>query len=163
MTLEEFEAEAERLGFRKKETDFVPHFEHAASGRRVDYVPMAGNCHFIDCARTLDALRAVTTPGTGEQSPQDTPTASGWMGTCGVRFRKAPATLAWSLRRLQEEALSTVVGRGVVVSEETTKGEALEIDALLPGHGRSWLVLHPNDAETMVKAATAPKRSETKD
>lgn len=162
MTLEEFEAEAERLGFRRKEEDFVPHFEHAASGRRVDYVPMAGNCHFIDCARTLEVLRAATTPGSGEPSRQDAPAATDWVGACGVRFRKAPATLGWTLRRLQEEALSTVVGRSVVVSEETPKGEALEIDALLPGHGRSWLVLHPNDAEIMVKAAAAPKRDETK-
>ncbi len=159
MTLEEFEAEAERLGFRKKEEEFVPHFEHAASGRRVDYIAALGNCHIIDCERTLAALRAALEPGGAavkRGAPAAPRNAEDWMNACGVSFRKAPAALGWSLRRLQEEALSRIVGRSVVVSEATAKGEAVEVPSPVPGHGKSWLVLHPADAEVIVKRAAAP-------
>src|SRR5690348_3417034 len=161
MTLEEFEAEAERLGFSIKVEEFVPHFEHAASGARVDYIPAARNCHIIDCERTLAALRAAAGIDKSAQPKSDAaqpaPRQADWAQGCGLRLRKGPAALGWTLRRLQEEALSSVIGRSVVVSEETASGEALEIDPPVPGHGKSWLVLHPLDAESMVKAAAAPK------
>jgi hypothetical protein len=154
MTLAEFEAEADRLGYVMKEEGFVPHFEHKASGRRVDYVSLPGNCYFIDCERTLKALKAdAKREPVGPRQAAATPReGEDWITRCGIGLHKATADTGWPLRRLQEETLSSVVGRHVIVSDKAAKGEAIEIAPPASGGKDNWLVLNPADAQLVMSA-----------
>ncbi|MBV9523532.1 MAG: hypothetical protein JO010_12100 [Alphaproteobacteria bacterium] len=155
MTSEEFEAEVERLDFVRKDEQFVARFLHVPTGTCVDYVPARGNCLFIDFERTLAALREVSAARPKRVAPS--PSGGDLLSAHGITVRKAPAHTVLRLPRLQEEALSSLLGGRVALSDQAVKGEALEVEGLARRDDARWLVFHPDDAHAMLRAATIPQ------